>query len=92
MRFTFAQPKQILEMYRQLCATKTSPYDELCALFDEHTGDGGRYVAIRQTTPERREVHFLYVRETRLQQSCDPVAAAFCHLNQSRLATRRTLS
>ena len=41
VRFTFAQPKQILEMYRELCATKTSPYDELCALFDEHTEDGG---------------------------------------------------
>ena len=40
VRFTFAQPKQILEMYRQLCETKTSPYDELCALFDEHTDNG----------------------------------------------------
>ena len=40
VRFTFAQPKQILEMYRQLCATKSSPYDELCALFDEHTANG----------------------------------------------------
>lgn len=40
VRFTFAQPKQILEMYRQLCTGKTSPYDELCNLFDEHTGDG----------------------------------------------------
>ena len=40
VRFTFAQPKQILEMYRQLCETKTSPYDELCALFDEHTHNG----------------------------------------------------
>ena len=40
VRFTFAQPKQILEMYRQLCAEKTSPYDELCGLFDEHTRDG----------------------------------------------------
>ena len=40
VRFTFAQPKQILEMYRELCATKSSPYDELCALFDEHTANG----------------------------------------------------
>ena len=40
VRFTFAQPKQILEMYRQLCETKTGPYDELCALFDEHTDNG----------------------------------------------------
>ena len=40
VRFTFAQPKQILEMYRQLCEAKTSPYEELCALFDEHTDNG----------------------------------------------------
>ena len=40
VRFTFAQPKQILEMYRQLCEGKTSPYEELCALFDEHTDNG----------------------------------------------------
>ena len=40
VRFSFAQPKQILEMYRQLCAAKNKPYDELCALFDERTANG----------------------------------------------------
>ena len=40
VRFSFAQPKQILEMYRQLCEAKNKPYDELCALFDERTANG----------------------------------------------------
>src|SRR5208282_1845653 len=30
VRFTFAQPKQILEIYRLLCSGKTSAYAELC--------------------------------------------------------------
>ncbi|MDE0685515.1 MAG: helicase-related protein, partial [Candidatus Poribacteria bacterium] len=40
VRFTFAQPKQILEMYRLLCAGVKKPYDELCNLFDEQTNNG----------------------------------------------------
>ncbi len=40
MRFGFAQPKQILGMYRELCAGKTEPYEELCNLFDQETSDG----------------------------------------------------
>ena len=40
VRFSFAYPKQILEMYRQLCSTANKPYDELCALFDERTANG----------------------------------------------------
>ena len=40
VRFSFAYPKQILEMYRQLCSGKNRPYDELCALFDERTANG----------------------------------------------------
>ena len=40
VRFTFAQPKQILEMYRLLCAGVKKPYDELCNLFDEQTDNG----------------------------------------------------
>ena len=40
VRFSFAYPKQILEMYRQLCVGKDRPYDELCALFDERTANG----------------------------------------------------
>ena len=40
VRFTFAQPKQILDMYRLLCATKTTPNEELCNEFDQQTCDG----------------------------------------------------
>lgn len=40
VRFTFAQPKQILEMYRLLCADVKKPYEDLCTLFDKQTGNG----------------------------------------------------
>ena len=40
VRFTFAQPKQILEMYRLLCADVKKPYEELCNLFDQQTANG----------------------------------------------------
>jgi SNF2 family DNA or RNA helicase len=40
VRFTFAQPKQILEIYRLLCAEKTTPYEQLCNLFDQKTRHG----------------------------------------------------
>ena len=40
VRFTFAQPKQILEIYRLLCSGKNTPYEELCNLFDMETDNG----------------------------------------------------
>ena len=40
VRFTFAQPKQILEMYRLLCADVKRPHEELCNLFDQQTANG----------------------------------------------------
>ena len=40
VRFTFAQPKQILEMYRVLCADVKKPYEDLCTLFDKETDNG----------------------------------------------------
>ena len=40
MRFGFAQPKQILEIFRLLCAGKTEPHTKLCNLFDENTKNG----------------------------------------------------
>jgi SNF2 family DNA or RNA helicase len=40
VRFTFAQPKQILEIFRTLCSGKTVPYEELCNLFDQQTQNG----------------------------------------------------
>lgn len=40
VRFSFAQPKQILELYRLLCADRAAADEALCALFDQETGDG----------------------------------------------------
>jgi SNF2 family DNA or RNA helicase len=41
VRFSFAQPKQILEIYRLLCAGKAAAYEQLCQLFDNETNNGG---------------------------------------------------
>jgi SNF2 family DNA or RNA helicase len=40
VRCTFAQPKQILEMYRLLCVKRTVPYETLGNLFDQQTDNG----------------------------------------------------
>ena len=40
VRYTFAQPKQILEMYRLLCTGVKKPYEDLCTLFDKQTDNG----------------------------------------------------
>lgn len=40
VRFSFVQPKQILEIMRCLCAEKTVPYEALCNLFDRETKNG----------------------------------------------------
>jgi hypothetical protein len=40
VRFGFAQPKQILEIYRLLCSGKSASYSELCNLFDQETDHG----------------------------------------------------
>ncbi|MGL4377176.1 MAG: helicase-related protein [Microcoleaceae cyanobacterium] len=40
VRFTFAQPKQILEIFRLLCRDKTQAYQSLCHLFDKQTNNG----------------------------------------------------
>jgi len=40
VRYTFAQPKQILEIFRALCVDKALPYETLCKLFDHETSDG----------------------------------------------------
>ncbi len=40
VRFGFAQPKQVLGIYRELCAGKTTACHELCSRFDQQTGDG----------------------------------------------------
>lgn len=40
VRFTFAQPKQILEICRLLCAGRDTPYEQICNLFDQETSNG----------------------------------------------------
>ena len=40
VRYSFAQPKQILEIYRLLCSGKAAAYEQLCQLFDTETANG----------------------------------------------------
>jgi hypothetical protein len=40
VRYNFAAPKQVLEIFRALCQGKTEPYPDLCKLFDEQTHHG----------------------------------------------------
>jgi len=40
VRFGFAHPKQILDIYRILCSGKAEAYTELCNLFDQQTNHG----------------------------------------------------
>lgn len=40
VRFGFTQPKQILEIFRGMCAGRVTAYQELCATFDRETQDG----------------------------------------------------
>ena len=40
VRFGFAHPKQILDIYRILCSGKGEPYTQLCNLFDQQTNHG----------------------------------------------------
>jgi hypothetical protein len=40
VRFTFAQPKQVLDIYRILCTGKADAYEALCTLFDNETNHG----------------------------------------------------
>ena len=42
VRFGFAQPKRILDIYRLLCSGKSEPYGQLCDLFDELTDHGAK--------------------------------------------------
>jgi hypothetical protein len=55
VRYTFAQPKQVLEIYRLLCVEKTTPYEALCNLFDKETQNGSdlkRYNALLEKAVE----------------------------------------
>ena len=45
MRFSFAHPKQILDIYRVLCSGKAEAYGQLCNLFDQQTNHGSEMKA-----------------------------------------------
>lgn len=40
VRYNFTAPKQVLEIFRALCQGKTTPYADLCKLFDDITQHG----------------------------------------------------
>ena len=40
IRFSFAHPKQILDIFRILCAGKSEAYAQLCDIFDAQTANG----------------------------------------------------
>ena len=40
VRYNFAAPKQVLEIFRGLCQGQTQPHAELCKLFDQQTRHG----------------------------------------------------
>ena len=40
VRYSFAQPKQILDIYRLLCTEKVRVHETLCNLFDQSTQNG----------------------------------------------------
>jgi ERCC4-related helicase len=40
VRYNFAAPKQVLDIFRALCQGQTEPYTDLCKLFDEQTHHG----------------------------------------------------
>jgi len=40
VRFSFTQPKQILELYRLLCSNRNDVIEELCRIFNNETSNG----------------------------------------------------
>ena len=61
VRFGFAHPKQILDIYRILCSGKAEAYTQLCNLFDHETNHGSDMKAY----------------DTLLKKAVDSLAATF---------------
>ena len=61
VRFGFAHPKQILDIYRILCSGKAEAYSQLCNLFDQETNHGNAMAAY----------------DTLLQKAVNSLAATF---------------
>lgn len=45
VRFNFTSPKQILGMYRSFCSNASTPYKELCDIFNQETENGMNTIA-----------------------------------------------
>ena len=73
VRFGFAHPKQILDIYRILCSGKAEPYTELCNLFDLQTNHGSDMKAY----------------DMLLQKAVDSLAATFRKRSASGLQSGR---
>ncbi|MFN0075596.1 MAG: helicase-related protein [Prosthecobacter sp.] len=61
VRFSFAHPKQILDIYRILCSGKAEAHGQLCNLFDQETNHGSDMKAY----------------DTLLQKAVDSLAVTF---------------
>lgn len=74
VRYSFAHPKQILGVQRELCAGKSTAYEELCSLFDQETQDG----------------QHMGLYNTLLQKAVDSIAATFRKRVATGLQTARS--
>ncbi len=74
IRFTFAHPKQILDIYRILCSGKTEIHTHLCNLFDQETNHGSNMQAY----------------ETLLQKAVGSLASTFRKRTASALQSGRS--
>ena len=74
VRFGFAHPKQILDIYRILCSGQGEPYMQLCNLFDRQTNHG----------MDMKAYNVL------LQKAVEFVAATFCKRAASGLQSGRS--
>lgn len=75
VRFGFAHPKQILDIYRILCSGKAEADTQLCNLFDQETNHGSEMKAY----------------ETLLKKAVDSLAATFRKRAASGLQSGRGL-
>lgn len=79
VRFGFAQPKQTLELFRDLCLGRASADDTLCSLFDRETQDGAemeRYSDLLQAAVRDIERRFIRRSVERLQSDRNALLVA----------------
>jgi len=74
VRYSFAQPKQVLDIYRILCTGQANPHTAICDLFDQQTNHGSD----------------MQVYDKLLQRAVDSVAVTFRKRAASGLQTGRS--